>query len=460
MNKLPYLIILIVFFVPFLTRGIGILPGPAVLIFELTAGVIFMMALVYGAFYKSFSVSPKYLVLFLVVCLHFMGGAILNSVEPSVVFSGIRNYLKYMPLFLLPLVYAFSDKEIAGQFKFLIALGLLQLPIASIQFFILGYHEDLVAGTFVIGSIMSIFMVSVIAILTAFYFRERISGRMYILLGLLIFIPTTLNESKGTVIMMILGLLVIMLGTTLKRSHIVMAISTLGGMLLAFIVIYNMHFSDGGTDFMSYFTTDPNRGAIHYLYSGDSIEIAPETALDAPSSIIGALPSLDPEEARIRRLDALVLPVRVLSNDFPRLLFGLGIGNASDSRIGPFKGEYSFLAMLNVSMPLLPILIWEIGIVGVFLYLLFFYFIFHDARKLSRSDSFSGAVALGWTGVVVILALSLPYKNFMIFEAPGALFWYLSGYIAAQRVRIALKNTSPAISNSRSDPVGSPIAQK
>ena len=447
MNRLPYITFLIVFFVPYLTKSLKILPGPTALVFELVSGLIFLVALLYGSYHKVFSVSPKYLILFLAVCLHFLAGVVLNSVDPTVILSGIRNYLKYTPLFLLPLVYAYSDKQMTGQLKFLFALGLLQFPLATTQFFILDWSPDSIAGTFVIGSIMSIFMVSTLAILTAFYFRERISVKAFLVLGLILFIPTTLNESKGTIILMLFGLLVIMLGTTIKKSHIVVFAGTVTIMLSSFVIIYNMSFSDsyagnqGGL--ISFFSTDPNKGILRYLYSGDAIEIEPETALEAPSSIIGALPSIDPEADRIRRIDAIVLPVRVLSEDIPKLLFGLGIGNASLSSIRSFQGQYSFLAKLNISMPALPILLWEIGIFGVFLYLLFFYFIFRDARYLARDDSFSGVLALGWTGVVVILVLSLPYKNFMVFEAPSALFWYISGYIVAQRVRLSLQSQGP-----------------
>lgn len=441
MNKLSYIIFLTIFFLPFLTRSLNILPGPAVLIFELISGFSFLAAMIYASYYKVIFITPKYLILFLAVCLHFLVGVVINSVDPYVIISGIRNYLKYTPLFLLPLVYAYSDKEISGQLKFLVVLCLLQFPLVVIQFFILGWHPDIVAGTLGIGSIMSMIMVCAIAILTAFYLRGRISAQVFLVLGLLLFIPTTLNESKGTIIMLALGLIVIMLGARVKKSRILVMAGAATIMISSFIVIYNVMFAEDyapkGGGFAANITMDPNKGFIFYLWSGDSIEIDPVTALEAPSAIIGALPSLDPEQARIRRVDAIVLPVRILSEDPIKLLVGLGIGNASDSRIGPFAGQYSFLAGLNNSMPALPVLLWEIGVCGVLLYLIFFYFIFSDARQMARTDSISGVLALGWTGVVVILILSLPYKNFLLFEASSALFWYLSGYIAAQRYRLS-----------------------
>jgi hypothetical protein len=449
MNKLPYLVYLIVFFVPFLVRergGLGLLPGPTVLMYELIAGLIFVCALIYGGFHKTLNISPKYIFLFIVICLHFLAGAILNSMDPATVLAGLRTNLKYVPLFLLPLVYAYSDKELTGQLKFLVALALLQFPLAIIQFFILGWSEDVIAGTLVIGSILSIFLVSCITVLTAFYFREKISGKTFIVLAFILFIPTTLNESKGTILLLIFGLMIIFLGANLKRSQLVMATSVFAIMLAAFTVIYNMHFDSvqGKGGLISFYTSDHERGLIRYLYSGDSVEIDPETVLEPPSTLPGALPSLDPHDYRTRRIDSIILPLRALSDDPARLFIGVGIGNASKSIGRQFSGEYSFLEEYRILGSALSRLLWEIGILGVFLYLLFFIFIYMDARRLSHVGDISGALALGWTGVVGVIVLSLPYKNIIIFEAVSAIFWYLSGYIVARTYVLGISHSAPS----------------
>jgi amino acid transporter len=100
-----------------------------------------------------------------------------------------------------------------------------------------------------------------------------------------------------------------------------------------------------------------------------------------------------------------------------------------------FAGQYSFIGS-DAAGSALSYLLWEIGILGVFLYLVFFYFIYRDARLLTKTNSFVGALALGWTGIVAIFILTLPFKNIFYFESICTLFWYLSGYIAAQRFRM------------------------
>ncbi len=447
MNKLPYIIFLTVFFVPFLTSALGILPRSFSLIFELVSGGIFILAIIYGSVNKSFIVSPKYLILFFILCLHLIFGAIVNSVDAGTVVSGLRWHLRYMPLFLLPFVFHFSEHEIKGQFKFLLTLAILQFPLVVIQKFVLGWHPDPIAGTLVIGSVMSIYLVSCIVILAALYFRNYIGVKSFLVLSLILFLPTTLNETKGSIILMFAALLVILFSVKLKKSHIVLISASMTGMLLIFIFVYNQLFDVAGEQGLVNFFSDTDRGVGFYLYSGDALEINPENALEPTSPIIGALPSLDIQNDRIRRLDAVVLPIRVLSEDPIKLLMGLGLGNASDSSISILSGRYPFLARLSKAMPALPQLMWEIGVVGIIIYIVFFYFIYRDARSLGKINSFSGAFAIGWAGIVVLIVLSLPYKNFMIFNVLGALFWYFSGYVAAERIRMNEGSSGYALNN-------------
>jgi hypothetical protein len=316
--------------------------------------------------------------------------------------------------------------------------------------FILHWQTDLLAGTMVIGSIMSIFLVCTIVILTAFYFYGRISLKNFLVLIFFLFLPTTLNESKATIVLLVLGLLVVMSSNQLKGAHIAFGISAISIMLLMFVAIYSIEFGShgatSGRGLYSFFA-DPDTGIKWYLYSGDSEKIDADNLLQPNSNIIGAMSSLEEEkfddnEYRGRRLDALILPIRTLSKDPLKLLMGLGIGNTSTSISDKFSGKYSFIGGSNVAKAALSPLLWEIGVMGVLLYLIFFYFIYKDARYLSQKKDFMGAFALGWSGVVVILIITLPYKNVFLFENLCALFWYFSGHIAAQRFRYEKENPS------------------
>jgi hypothetical protein len=137
------------------------------------------------------------------------------------------------------------------------------------------------------------------------------------------------------------------------------------------------------------------------------------------------------------RVDAVILPLEILGQEPFKLILGLGIGNVSRSFLKGFEGEYTKYEILVRGS--LSNLLWEIGILGVILFLAFFWFVFFDAKRLRFSNDLSGAIALGWLGVVIILVLSLFYINYMHRNVIVYLFWYISGYIAAEscRARVA-----------------------
>jgi hypothetical protein len=215
---------------------------------------------------------------------------------------------------------------------------------------------------------------------------------------------------------------------------------------VSFVTVYSIYFGSraGGKDLTS-FVTEPDKGIIFYLYSGDSAEITPETYLEAPDSVVGALPSRETERYRSRRLDAVILPFKVLANDPTKLMLGLGIGNASGSVSRIFAGQYAFLAEENVIYASISSLVWEVGVLGLILYLVFFYFIYRDSHylsKYSQQHSLVGALALGWIGVTVIIFITLPYKDIFKYESLCALYWYFSGYVASKAYALK-RSTAP-----------------
>ncbi|MBK8161628.1 MAG: hypothetical protein IPK65_00300 [Gammaproteobacteria bacterium] len=437
MNTAVHVLIVSIFTIPFLSKTLGILPRIVSLLPEVISGALLIAALLRAAHFKKISIKRGYIVLFSLFCLHIMLGAILNGEQPGTFLSGLRNYLKYAPLFLVPAVYDFKDKEIASQFHLLLFLGLSQFPFVIYQKFVEGKHADLVAGTLGVGSVMSIYLVCLIAILLGYYFRSKLSTGRFLSLVFLLFIPTTLNETKSILIFFPAAFLVVMALSGISRDakiRIIGAGASFCAMLGTFFLVYSLFFSADRERGLLDFFLDPETGVKFYLYSGDSQEIDAKRVLDQNQVIIGALPTVDRDEDKIRRIDNIILPIRVLSEDPVKLLVGLGIGNASDSFISSFSGKYSQLGSLDSSYTALSIFLWEIGLIGVLIFFLFFYMIFHDAKSLSGGKEFIGNFSVGWASIAVIIALSIPYKNFLTFDVLGYLFFYYSGYVAAKSI--------------------------
>jgi hypothetical protein len=121
-------------------------------------------------------------------------------------------------------------------------------------------------------------------------------------------------------------------------------------------------------------------------------------------------------------------------------MFGVGIYNASSSGLGNnFTGEYYPLLGKYTTETSGAAFLIETGILGLALALLLDWLVFRDAVFVARRDtSLFGALALGWLGIMVVIAIATFYKSLHYFESISYLFWYFAGVIAAQRMRLEL----------------------
>jgi 4-amino-4-deoxy-L-arabinose transferase-like glycosyltransferase len=237
----------------------------------------------------------------------------------------------------------------------------------------------------------------------------------------------TLNETKGTVILLPMALIVVTLlmpGIKIKFKKSVFVIGSLLVLAGIFIPIYD-HYQKPryGVGIKEFYTSEA--GVQRSLYRGVEED-----------NLFYLRPG---------RVDAIILPLEILGQQPFKLIFGLGIGNVSPSFLKRFEGEFTKYERLIRGS--LSNLLWEIGILGVILFLAFFWFVFFDAKRLRYSNDLSGAVALGWIGVVIILVLSLVYINYIHRNVIVYLFWYISGYIAAESCRARAPFSRSAMDN-------------
>jgi hypothetical protein len=304
-------------------------------------------------------------------------------------------------------------------------LCLVQVPIAVAQRLGTiargGVTGDETSGTLMISSILSIFLICAISVLTAFYRRKHLSTSVFVVLFLLLIFPTTINETKGTLFLLPVALVVTLLvvasrGARLKNALLALGLLAVFGAI--FIPIYD-HLAQARrypTTIEGFFTQE---GRLEgYLYK--------DAELGAASG------------RETGRIDAIVVPLSVLARDPSHLVFGLGIGNASDSALGvQFVGRYFrvFDPFLESSFTRLVL---ELGLLGAVLVLFLYWQVFADSRIVAANDNNQkGALAAGWTGVTAAIALSTFYTDIISFEALSCLFWLYAGVIAAERMRIA-----------------------
>ena len=374
-------------------------------------------------------VAPKYLMVFGLLIFVIVCGILTNGVGAGPVLSGARFYLRGIPLFFLPAVARFPDKQIQQQLKLLLFICLIQLPLTIYQrwtIFSAGrFSGDDVRGTVGDSGVLSIILISAVLILTGFFMYKRIPrGRFLILCALLLF-PTTINETKATVILLPIGLIAVLMlaGPSGKRLKL------LAGTLIALVLfgsilvpIYDYMNKDSPfkkeRNIMDFFTNE--KQMVDYMQAKKGVASVGTTK-------------------EVRRGDAIEIPFEYISRDPVRFAFGLGLGNVSPSTLGQnFVGEYNglFRSFLLTSF---TVFLLEIGVLGTALIFLLYWLMGTDALMLAKSkEGMVSALAVGWFGVVVVMFVSLFYTLIHTYSALTYLFWYFSGVVAAHRTQMVL----------------------
>ena len=67
-----------------------------------------------------------------------------------------------------------------------------------------------------------------------------------------------------------------------------------------------------------------------------------------------------------------------------------------------------------------------------------YYFLFRDSVFVANNDEeFWSAIALGWTGVLMVILIGTAYHHPMENPALSMLFWYFGGIVVSRKVRVA-----------------------
>jgi hypothetical protein len=113
----------------------------------------------------------------------------------------------------------------------------------------------------------------------------------------------------------------------------------------------------------------------------------------------------------------------------PQMFFGHGIGNVSISFSKKLTGKYVREAEeYNVGHVSITKLLWEIGIIGTFIFFILVLMVFWDSLKLCRRPDFIGTFSLGMLTLISIFVLSFFYTQTIDLNLMVFLFFFLGGY--------------------------------
>lgn len=373
-------------------------------------------------------IPAKYWFVFGFLAVVIICGIITNSVGTGPILAGMRYDLRAIPLFFLPAVASFTEQDTRRQLKLVLGLALLQVPMAVYQRWVIisedRFSGDDVRGTVMDSGILSIFLICVVVVLTAFYMRGQLRKWPFLMLFFVLLFPTTINETKATVVFLPVGLMATIIAASPrgKRLKVFLGGTVLLGVFAAILFpVYalmnaNSPYKDDKS-LLDFFTNEKQLGA----YIGDKKDVG-----------FGA-------KRLVGRGTAIKFPLQYLSRDPVHLAFGLGLGNASHSNLGEaFTGKYFDLFQNFVVSASAAFLI-ELGLVGSALVFLLYWLVFTDTLAVARADSgITGAIAAGWIGVVGVMGIAAFYNVTHAYVSVSYLYWYFAGTIACRRGQLLL----------------------
>jgi len=90
------------------------------------------------------------------------------------------------------------------------------------------------------------------------------------------------------------------------------------------------------------------------------------------------------------------------------------------------------------------------GLVHFILIGFLYWLMFSDCVAVARADEgLTGALAVGWTGVIAIFILATVYNVSYQFPSMSYLYWYFTGAICARRVALKLDHARRTSAASR-----------
>ena len=417
MNSFLYVLFLSFFSLDWLALKLDVLPRVFKFIPEILSIIAWLIVVIRIPILKTIALSPYYMILFIFYLSIFLGGLIVNHVSAGVIITACRSYLLYLPFFLLPCVYSFTDAQISRHLKFLLFLSLIQCPVSLYQRFVkyAGVGTgDVVGGTLGANTsgVLSVYLVCTISMVLAFYLKGKINRLLLFLLVTILFIPITINETKFSLFILPFALVSPFLFLTTNKAklrNVLLSSAITIVILFIFTGIYNKIYVSTNRATLE---TQLKSGGYHsYLYYGDENLI----------------------RRRVGRFDSIELAFRQLSKS-GHLLIGVGAGNASPCSFKKMEGEYfKKFGHYDPTATYLTKTLWEFGIVGVILSIVFLLLVLRDAIALRVQNDIVGAISLGWISVIFIIGGSFIYFNTFGIGIISYLFWYISGYLASKR---------------------------
>jgi hypothetical protein len=405
--------------------SVHLLPAPFKFLPDLLSVIVVIYVIAEGSRQRFRLVNPKYWFTFGALAVAVMCGPLINQEAVGPIVNGMRWYLRAIPFFFVPAIARFDDADLEKMLKLFLGFSLLQCPVALYQRIsneaIGNTTGDVVFGTMMDSGVLSLFLIAALSVMSALMLRGRLGKVWYCILFLLLLIPMSINETKVTVFLLPIALFASFVAAAPPRRRLLVSLQAVIFLIIAgaiFVPVYDYY----------------NRNVPGQFQIEDFLTNSAEFSkyMDRKAKV--------GTEDEAGRSDSLRAPFLAFAHDPVKMVFGLGLGNASKSSLGSqFTGRYKplywpFMQELSISA-----FLFEIGLLGASLVLFLHWLVLRDALFVGKHDQgLVGTLAVGYLGVWATITIGLFYATIHLFEVLSFTFWFFSGLIAARREQLRL----------------------
>ncbi len=409
--KLPHVALIVmslsIMFIESLHFNLGLLPRQVTWLPDAVILLIAARVFTFGKFRLGRAQDPFRVPLLLFTGV-FLCSALLNSVSLTVTLVTIRQYFKYIVLYLAITGLPLSSKRISWSLRFLFLLILIQVPIVFISF-LLGVRGDFLSGGMGLGGTAPLGFLC-IAAANIFLSRYIHGGRFSDMLKFAAAsaVPA-MSEVKFGIVVLPVSIICTMLlafSKQKKRAFIALAVSIplIFGAITVYSSIYPESFEKFGS--WSYW-----RDYVNQEYELDDM----------------------PGHVYLGRLARMRIAASHATGDVPTALIGVGPGETNDSFFEAGKGSLYDSILGDASGIQFTQTLLELGIIGVILSL---WIMVRLSRGLARLYSATTvisdkALVCGLFGISVLLIAYVFYMPTLFYADPTAyLFWVSAAFLS------------------------------
>ena len=389
---------------------------------------------------KKTLLPPNSAILFLFMLL-ICASALINSQSIGLFAFGFKGYVQVLGIFFAIAMLNTGNAAVDTLPRLLIFAAIVQLPFVLHQWLFLVPRrldvgegivaEDVVAGTMGASAmgggsnaVLSILLISSIAVMAAGYRNGRITGLKATIGSILCTIPIFLNANRIAILYLVMVFVVIFAPTMFREMSRFLAGACLAAIFVIGSVWTNLHFgsrSDDFTDWQDLVRTTIERNTQPEIgYGGFDL------------NRLGSITFWWQEQFEHGNLSTF--------------LFGHGPGaarEAAGSALPVVTLAGSRYPEVGIGLTGVSSILWELGVVGLAVVFAMFASAFRSARFLTRNlkdQPVRQYVAEGLQVSILIFAVSMVHKNTFVFHLTyQALLYMILGVLAAWHYQVLIE---------------------